>query len=130
MKKSKLSQSIMAVFSNKPTECFTIHGIAQELGKTIDRTSSTRVSICRCLNRMYREGIVDYEYRKTIPNKCARKYWKLGMKNKKEEAKTLPTNIQHSLQRSLPNRVRTELYVRPKLHVSSLPSLKKKLHKN
>lgn len=88
MRKSKLSQTIIAIFNKHPTQCFPITALADELGKTIDRTSPTRVSICRCLNRMYREGIVDYEYDNLfpklvrddgsyIPNKHAGKYWKL-----------------------------------------------------
>ena len=99
MKKSKLSQSILAIFKKNPTQCFLVYGIAEELGKTIDRKSSARVSISRCLNRMYREGIVDYEYSELYPeiieehpslrgkmlNKHAGKYWKL--RNRETEQK-------------------------------------------
>jgi|GEM_PF-5217228 len=89
MRKSKLSQEIINLFQKNPSMCYPIYAIAEQLGKTgTDRTSPDRVSICRCLNRMYREGIVDYEYSelfpgylekygKTIPNKHAGKYWKL-----------------------------------------------------
>lgn len=93
MRQSKLSQSILAIFKKNPTQCFLVYGIAAELGKTIDRKSSARISLSRCLNRMYREGIVDYEYSelypntfkqygKTIPNKHAGKYWKIKEKVK------------------------------------------------
>jgi hypothetical protein len=88
MRKSKLSQSIIAIFKSRPTTCFSLCGIATELGKTIDRKSSARISLSRCLNRMHREGLVDYEYLelypdlfeqygKSIPDKHAGKYWKL-----------------------------------------------------
>jgi hypothetical protein len=93
MRKSELSQSILAIFKKNPTQCFSIYGIAAELGKTIDRESPIRASMSRCLNRMYREGIVDYEYLelypnlferygKTIPNKHTGKYWKIKEKAK------------------------------------------------
>jgi hypothetical protein len=89
MRKSELSQSVLAVLNSHPTKCFTLEGIAENLGKTIDRESPFRASLSRCLNRLHREGMVTYEYLelypelfarigKSFPNKHAGKYWSIN----------------------------------------------------
>lgn len=64
MKRSKLMKQVLSILKKEPQEAFTLYGIAERLGKAEDfnRKSSLRASLSRCLNRMRKEGLVDWEY--------------------------------------------------------------------
>jgi len=59
-----MMNEVLAILKKEPNQAFTLYGIAEEMGKskTFNRKSSLRASLSRCLNRMKREGIVDWQY--------------------------------------------------------------------
>jgi len=64
MRYSKMMNEVLAILRKEPDKAFTLYGIAEEMGKdeTFNRKSSLRASLSRCLNRMKKEGIVDWQY--------------------------------------------------------------------
>jgi len=64
MRHSKMMNEVLKILNKEPDKAFTLYGIAEEMGKDkeFNRKSSLRASLSRCLNRMMKEGIVDWQY--------------------------------------------------------------------
>jgi len=55
---------VLSILKKEPDQAFPLYCIAEEMGKAeiFNRKSSLRASLSRCLNRMKKEGIVDWQY--------------------------------------------------------------------
>lgn len=80
-------KQILEVLTKNPDMAYTLYGMGKKLGideEALNRNSSVRASLSRCLNTMKKEGLVDSDYfnlrvpsdqiSKT-PKLSRRKYW-------------------------------------------------------
>lgn len=59
-----MMNEVLTILKKEPDKAFTLYGIAEEMGKAenFNRKSSLRASLSRCLNRMKKEGLVNWQY--------------------------------------------------------------------
>ena len=81
---SRLMRAVLEILNNKLDESLSLGAIAEELGKGegFGRKSALRVSLSRCLNRMQKFGLVDWQYtywvthnKLHIAKPCDGKFW-------------------------------------------------------